>query len=58
MGKAIVLVFFVGAFIVFAIIKAAFFGAKEAYNAVFNPNANDEKVKQVIAQCYEGVRPD
>lgn len=55
MGKAIVLVFFVIAFVAFAIIKAVFFGVKEAYNAVFDPNSGDEKIRQVVALCVAGV---
>ncbi len=55
MGKAIVLVFFIIAFVVFAIIKAVFFGVKEAYNAVFDPNSGEEKIKRVVALCVAGV---
>jgi len=55
MGKAIVLVVFVVAFITFAIIKLVFFGVKEAYKAAFNPHSDDERIKQVVALCYAGV---
>ena len=55
MGKVIFLIFFVAAFIVFAVIKAVFFGVKEAYKAVFDPNSDDEKILQVIAKCNIGV---
>ena len=51
MGKVIFLIFFVGAFVVFVVIKAVFFGVKEAYKAVFDPNSDDEKIQQVIATC-------
>ena len=51
MGKAIVLVFFVLAFIVFAIIKAVFFGVKEAYKAVFDPNSGEKEIIKVLGLC-------
>lgn len=46
-----IIVFFLG-FLVFGILKAIGSATKSAYNAVFNPNASDEKVKGVLAQVY------
>jgi len=55
MVKGILLLFFIAAFIVFALIKAAVLGTKEAYKAVFNPNSNDDNVRLIISLCHSEV---
>ena len=35
----------------FAIIKLVITGTKAAYEAVFDPDAKDEKVRELIASC-------
>lgn len=51
MGKAIGLIFFFVLFVVFSVIKSAAKGAKAAYEAVFDPNAKDERIKNLVGNC-------
>lgn len=51
MGRAIVFVVFFVGFIIFAVIKVAVVGTKAAYEAVFDPNAKDERVRRLVANC-------
>lgn len=55
MGKGIVFVVFVIGFIIFAVIKFVIIGTKAAYEAVFDPNAKDERAKALIAECMMAV---
>lgn len=55
MGRAFVFVIFLIGFVIFAIIKFVIVGTKAAYEAVFDPNAKDERAKAVIAQCMAAV---
>lgn len=52
MGRAVAMVFFFLAFVVFAFIKLAGRGVKAAYKAVFDPNSSDENIKRLMAQIY------
>lgn len=56
MGKAFVFVVFLICFVIFAIIKFVVVGTKAAYEAVFDPNAKDERARAVIAQCMAAVQ--
>lgn len=51
MGKAVGGIFFIGLFIVFLIVKYAFTGAKAAYEAVFDPQAKDDRIRTLIENC-------
>lgn len=51
MGRAFIFVIFFACFVVFAIIKLAFTGVAAAFEAVFDPNAKDEKIKALINDC-------
>lgn len=51
MGKGFVFVIFIIGFIFFAIIKLVITGTKAAYEAVFDPDAKEEKVRELIASC-------
>ena len=55
MGKIVAFAFFIIAFIVFAIIKAVFFGVKEAYKAVFDPNSGEKEIQKIIEFCFFAV---
>ena len=51
MGKLIAVIFFIGAFVVFAIIKAVFSGVKGAYNAVFDPQSKNKEILNIVSYC-------
>ena len=51
MGRGIVLIIFIIGFVVFAIAKMAIVGTKAAYEAVFDPNAKDERIKSLVSDC-------
>lgn len=52
MGRAIAMVFFFLAFVVFAFVKMAGRGVKAAYEAVFDPNSNNEHIKKLSNQIF------
>lgn len=51
MGRAFIFVIFLIGFVIFAVIKMAVVGTKAAYEAVFDPNAKDERVRALVANC-------
>lgn len=51
MAKGFILVIFIICFVIFAILKMIFAGGKAAYEAVFDPNAKDERIKSLISEC-------
>jgi len=51
MGRLLVFVIFLIGFLFFAFIKIAIVGTKAAYEAVFDPTAQDERVKSLITEC-------
>lgn len=51
MGKAFGYIVFLGFFVVFVIIKHFMRGAKAAYEAVFDPNAKDDRVRRLLETC-------
>lgn len=51
MGRGFIFVIFFICFVVFAIIKLAFTGAAAAFEAVFDPNAKDERITKLINDC-------
>jgi exonuclease VII large subunit len=55
MGRFIGFVFFAIAFVLFFIFKSALFGVKKAYKAVFDPNSEDERIKEIVGSCAAHV---
>lgn len=51
MGRAAIWVIFMIGFVIFLMIKFVIVGTKAAYEAVFDPNAKDERVKELISLC-------
>jgi hypothetical protein len=55
MGKAIAILVFLVLLAGFAIIRSVAVGAKAAYEAVFDPGANDQRVRKIIENCFYRV---
>jgi len=55
MGRAIIGVVFVIAFVIFALIRFVIVGTKAAYEAVFDPNAKGEREQAIIGECMMAV---
>lgn len=51
MGRAVIFIVFLIGFVLFALLKMIFSGTKAAYEAVFDPNAKDERIKALIEDC-------
>lgn len=51
MGRAIIFVVFLIGFVVFALLKMVLVGTKAAYEAVFDPNAKNERIRSLIDSC-------
>ena len=52
MGKALIAVVFLGFFVIFLIVKFVLSGAKAAYEAVFDPNAKDDRARRILENCF------
>jgi hypothetical protein len=55
MGKAVVFIIFAICFVIFILFKYVFVGAKAAYEAVFDPNAKDDRIQRILGNCYTRV---
>jgi hypothetical protein len=51
MGKGLVLLVFAVCFVAFVVLKLVFVGTKAAYEAVFDPGAKDQRVRELISHC-------
>jgi hypothetical protein len=51
MGRLLWMVAFFVSFVIYAIVKSVATGATAAYEAVFDPNAKDQRIQELVGYC-------